>query len=100
MRSSTIKTIGYWTTTGLLAVPLLGTGVVDTIAPPSAVSILAHLGYPAYFATIIGVWKVLGGSRCWLRACPGSRSGPTPASSSTSPALPSRTPPAATALAT
>jgi uncharacterized membrane protein YphA (DoxX/SURF4 family) len=53
--------VAYWITTGLIAVPLVAGGIVDTLAPPSAVAFLAHLGYPAYFAAIIGVWKVLGG---------------------------------------
>jgi hypothetical protein len=61
MRSPTFKTIAYWVTTGLVAAPLLLGGAIDTVAPPSAVAFLAHLGYPAYFATLIGVWKVLGG---------------------------------------
>jgi hypothetical protein len=61
MRSDSLRSIAYWTTTGLVAAPLLLGGAIDTIAPPSAVAFLAHLGYPAYFATLIGVWKVLGG---------------------------------------
>jgi uncharacterized membrane protein YphA (DoxX/SURF4 family) len=61
MRSPKLQTAAYWTTTGLIAFPLVAGGVVDTLAPPSAVAFLAHLGYPAYFASLIGVWKVLGG---------------------------------------
>jgi uncharacterized membrane protein YphA (DoxX/SURF4 family) len=61
MRFNKIQTTAYWTTTGLMAVPLIAGGIVDTLAPPDAVAFLAHLGYPAYFATVIGVWKVLGG---------------------------------------
>jgi uncharacterized membrane protein YphA (DoxX/SURF4 family) len=61
MRSPKLQTVAYWATTGLIAVPLVAGGVVDTLAPPSAVAFLAHLGYPAYFASVIGVWKVLGG---------------------------------------
>jgi uncharacterized membrane protein YphA (DoxX/SURF4 family) len=40
---------------------LLFGGAIDVAHPPSAVAFLAHLGYPAYFATLIGAWKVLGG---------------------------------------
>jgi hypothetical protein len=36
-------------------------GAIDAAAQPLAVAFLAHLGYPAYFAMLIGVWKVLGG---------------------------------------
>jgi uncharacterized membrane protein YphA (DoxX/SURF4 family) len=35
--------------------------VIDAAACPPAVAFVAHLGYPAYFCTMIGVWKVLGG---------------------------------------
>ena len=56
-----LKTVGYWLTTGLIAAALLFTGAIDVAHPPSAVAVLAHLGYPAYFAVIIGTWKVLGG---------------------------------------
>jgi uncharacterized membrane protein YphA (DoxX/SURF4 family) len=55
------KTVGYWATTGLIAAVLLFGGAIDVAHPPSAVAFLAHLGYPAYFATLIGAWKVLGG---------------------------------------
>ena len=61
MRTDKLETIAYWTTTGLVALPLLPGGAIDAIAAPGAVALLAHLGYPAYFATIIGVWKILGG---------------------------------------
>jgi uncharacterized membrane protein YphA (DoxX/SURF4 family) len=58
---SKLKTRGYWVTTGLIAAVLLFGGAVDVAHPPSAVAFLAHLGYPAYFAMLIGTWKVLGG---------------------------------------
>jgi hypothetical protein len=61
MRSSKLKTIGYWATTGLLGAGLVFSGAVDAEQAPAALAILGHLGYPAYFASIIGVWKVLGG---------------------------------------
>jgi hypothetical protein len=55
------KILAYWVTTGLIAAALLFTGAIDIAHPPSAVAFLAHLGYPAYFAVLIGTWKVLGG---------------------------------------
>jgi uncharacterized membrane protein YphA (DoxX/SURF4 family) len=58
---SRLKVLGYWVTTGLIAAVLLFGGAVDVAHPPSAVAFLAHLGYPAYFAMLIGTWKVLGG---------------------------------------
>jgi uncharacterized membrane protein YphA (DoxX/SURF4 family) len=32
----------------------------DLSGAPQVLEGMAHLGYPAYFATILGVWKVLG----------------------------------------
>jgi uncharacterized membrane protein YphA (DoxX/SURF4 family) len=55
------RTIAYWVTTGLIAAAFVLGGAVDAIAAPDTVAFLAHLGYPAYFARLIGVWKVLGG---------------------------------------
>jgi uncharacterized membrane protein YphA (DoxX/SURF4 family) len=54
--------ITYWISTGLIALAFVLGGAIDASASPSAVAFLAHLGYPAYFATMIGVWKVLGGA--------------------------------------
>jgi uncharacterized membrane protein YphA (DoxX/SURF4 family) len=58
---SKLKILGYRVTTGLIAAALLFGGAIDVAHPPSAVAFLAHLGYPAYFAMLIGTWKVLGG---------------------------------------
>jgi uncharacterized membrane protein YphA (DoxX/SURF4 family) len=55
------KSVGYWVSTALIAAAFVLGGAIDTAAQPSALAFLAHLGYPAYFATLIGVWKVLGG---------------------------------------
>ena len=62
-----IKVIGYWATTTVVALELLAGGVTDLIhggtsvvAGEPVVEILAHLGYPVYLLTILGVWKLLG----------------------------------------
>jgi uncharacterized membrane protein YphA (DoxX/SURF4 family) len=55
------RTIAYWITTVIVALGMVVGGVFDAIRSPQAVAILSHLGYPAYFAVILGVWKVLGG---------------------------------------
>src|SRR5579859_62657 len=60
MRSK-LATVGYWVSTALVAAALVLGGAIDAAHPPSAVAFLAHLGYPAYFLVLIGVWKVLGG---------------------------------------
>lgn len=54
------KQILYWATTGLSAIALTAIGVADVARAPQMLAGLAHLGYPAYFATIIGAWKLLG----------------------------------------
>jgi uncharacterized membrane protein YphA (DoxX/SURF4 family) len=60
MRSKLV-TVGYWVSTALVAAAFVLGGAIDAARPPSAVAFLAHLGYPAYFGVLIGVWKVLGG---------------------------------------
>ena len=54
------QNVGYWATTGLVAAAFLFGGVMDLMAPPDMLAGLAHLGYPAYLAPLLGVWKVLG----------------------------------------
>lgn len=64
---SRTRSITYWTTTGILAAGLLGSGIQQllrteaegAVAPPYAWGIV-QLGYPTYLLTIIGVWKILG----------------------------------------
>ena len=55
------KTIGYWTTTAIVAFVMLSGGAADLAHRPETVEGMAHLGYPLYFTTILGFWKVLGG---------------------------------------
>lgn len=54
------KTIGYWVATGLTAAAFLMGGLSDLSHAPQVMEGMKALGYPAYFATILGVWKVLG----------------------------------------
>ncbi len=53
--------LAYWTTTILIAFAFLAGGVAYLSGADFAVAGLAELGYPAYFITILGVWKFLGG---------------------------------------
>lgn len=53
------KTIGYWVTTGLIAFAMGAGGVMDLMQPPDFIEGMRHLGYPDYFATVLGAWKVL-----------------------------------------
>jgi hypothetical protein len=57
----------YWIATLWLALGMLSTGALQlfkakaegALAPPGVYGI-THLGYPVYFLTILGVWKILG----------------------------------------
>lgn len=55
------KAIGYWICTVLVAFSFLSGGVVYLLRVPEVVAGVTQLGYPAYFVTILGVWKLLGG---------------------------------------
>lgn len=53
----------YWIATIWLALGMLSTGAVQLFKGKTGaggVDSVTHLGYPIYFLTIIGVWKVLG----------------------------------------
>src|SRR5271170_6585449 len=55
------KSIAYWITTILVAVPI-GSGGVAQVArlQQNVDGFVRVLGYPSYFVTVLGVWKVLG----------------------------------------
>ena len=51
----------YWIATVWLALGMVSTGIVQVIKLKEEVDKTSlHLGYPAYFLTIIGIWKLLG----------------------------------------
>ena len=50
----------YWVATAWLALGMLSTGIVQLMRTEEEVDLMTHLGYPIYFLTIIGVWKMLG----------------------------------------
>jgi uncharacterized membrane protein YphA (DoxX/SURF4 family) len=54
------RTIGYWVATSLIALAFAAGGAVDLSGGPTVVAGLNHLGYPGYFATLLGGWKLLG----------------------------------------
>ncbi len=55
------KNIAYWTTTILVAFFIGGGGVAQVAHVKGTVDgFVRILGYPPYFVTILGVWKVLG----------------------------------------
>jgi len=60
----------YWVATVLAAAAFAVPGVANLLRVPHVASDMAHLGYPAYFMTILGTWKVLG---ALVIAAPGLR---------------------------
>jgi uncharacterized membrane protein YphA (DoxX/SURF4 family) len=54
------RTVVYWITTALVAAEFALGGVWDLLRIPYVRTILAHLGYPLYFAIFMGIWKLPG----------------------------------------
>lgn len=50
----------YWIATIWLALGMFSTGIVQVIKMKEEVAVITHLGYPIYFLTILGIWKILG----------------------------------------
>ncbi|TGN08286.1 DoxX family protein [Leptospira ilyithenensis] len=50
----------YWIATLWLALGMLSTGIVQLLKVKEDVDFIIRLGYPIYFLTILGVWKILG----------------------------------------
>jgi uncharacterized membrane protein YphA (DoxX/SURF4 family) len=58
--SNKVQTILYWITTVVVAVAFIIPGIGNLIRAPHIAQEMAHLGYPGYFLTILGTWKILG----------------------------------------
>jgi len=53
----------YWVATIWLALGMISTGIVQILKAregQGGADMIIHLGYPVYFLTIIGIWKILG----------------------------------------
>ncbi|MBF4483211.1 DoxX family protein [Flavobacterium sp. CSZ] len=50
----------YWIATLWLALGMTATGVVQLLKMKEEVDMMNDLGYPLYFLTILGIWKILG----------------------------------------
>lgn len=50
----------YWIATSLLAVGMLQSGIFAVLRSKQWVDLVTNLGYPVYFLSILGVWKILG----------------------------------------
>jgi uncharacterized membrane protein YphA (DoxX/SURF4 family) len=55
------RNAGYWTATTITAFAFITGGAVYLYRVDETLAGMAELGYPAYFVTILGVWKLLGG---------------------------------------
>ena len=54
------KLIIYWVTTGLVAIGMLGSGIAQIFSTKDMIDLVVPLGYPVYFLSILGTWKILG----------------------------------------
>jgi hypothetical protein len=54
------KKIIYWIATLWLSLGMVSTGIVQVMNMKEEVAFILKLGYPMYFLTLLGVWKMLG----------------------------------------
>jgi hypothetical protein len=54
------KLIWYWIITALLSFSIFFGGLAQTLQLPDVIKGFKPLGYPTYFISFIGVWKMLG----------------------------------------
>ncbi len=54
------RTIFYWITTILSAMAFMIPGIGNLTHHPHFAADMANLGYPSYFLTVFGIWKILG----------------------------------------
>lgn len=57
---SKLQKITYWIATCWLALGMISTGMVQLVKMDEEMEMMSHLGYPLYFTTILGIWKLLG----------------------------------------
>ena len=50
----------YWISTVWLALGMFSTGIVQLFKVEEETRFILDLGYPVYFLTILGTWKILG----------------------------------------
>lgn len=54
------KLVWYWIITGLLSFFIFSGGLMQALLVKNVVQGFKPLGYPTYFISLIGIWKVLG----------------------------------------
>ena len=50
----------YWISTLWLSLGMVSTGIVQLFHIKGEVEFILALGYPAFFLTLLGIWKILG----------------------------------------
>jgi hypothetical protein len=50
----------YWIATVWLSLGMLSSGIVQLLKVEEETRFIINLGYPEYFLTILGIWKMLG----------------------------------------
>ena len=50
----------YWIATVWLSLGMLSTGIVQLLRVNGEIKFILQLGYPDYFLTLLGIWKILG----------------------------------------
>ena len=50
----------YWIATIWLALGMLSSGIVQLFKVKGEIDFIINMGYPIYFLTILGIWKILG----------------------------------------
>jgi len=58
-RTSRTQQVIYWAATLLVAIAFVVPGILNLMHAPHVAGDMAHLGYPRYFSTILGMWKLL-----------------------------------------
>lgn len=54
------KAIAYWIATSFVALIMAVSGLMAVVHDPRMMVALAHLGYPKYFANLLGTGKLIG----------------------------------------
>jgi DoxX-like family len=54
------KKIIFWVATIWLSLGMFSTGLVQLLHRQEEVELMVRLGYPVYFLSLLGVWKILG----------------------------------------
>jgi hypothetical protein len=70
MTNAKTNKIIYWISTVWLALGMLSTGLVQLMNVKDEVDMITGLGYPIYFITMLGIWKILGAAAVLVPGLP------------------------------